>query len=305
MANIGTNGTVLKASEAMQLSDNPAEGNLTSQVSDYLGFGSYSGADCKVIVHYPKDHRAEKELYNEQSYLENNLNTINNKIASYDSSPPTQATINAKINDAADRDATTNALDEIDSQIKILKDIPTSKVLAELQTVSYSIFREKSPVRTLGSVYPRAYVRGPRTIGGSMVFTMFHQHVLHEILKLNLGFYNTGTSDTDKFQYSTNLPDQLPPLDISLVFANEYGAVSHMGLYGVEFVQEGGTFSIEDIFSENVVQYVARDMDPMKIVSKREVNKQGVSDEWSKTASSLLREQQYINNHLLRRNQFI
>jgi hypothetical protein len=273
--------------------------------SQFLGWGSFSGVDTKVIVHYPIDKRAEQALYDDKRYYENQLNSLNNKIVAYESQEATQGTIISLRDDVSARGTVQDALNDIDSQISYIGGIPTSKVLAEIQTVSYSIFREKSPVRTLGSVYPRAYVRGPRTIGGSMIFTVFHQHVLHEILDLNLKFYNTGTSDHDKYIYTTNLPDQLPPLDISFIFANEYGALSHMGLYGVEFIQEGTTLSIEDIFTENVVQYVARDMDPIRLVDKRQVDGQGIREEWSLTASSLLQDSQYRNNTLLRRNQFI
>jgi hypothetical protein len=273
--------------------------------SQFLGWGSYSGADIKVVVHYPIDKRAQQALYDDKLYYEKQLGDINNKIISYEAAGTEQGTIISLRDDVFERDAIQGVLSDIDSEISYLSGIPTSRVLAELQTISYSVYREKSPVRTLGSVYPRAYVRGPRTIGGSMIFTVFHQHVLHEILDLNLKFYNTGTSDHDKYTYTTNLPDQLPPLDISLVFANEYGALSHMGIYGVEFMQEGSTFSIEDIFTENVVQYVARDMDPMRLVDKRQVDGQGIKEEWTLTASSLLLDNQYRNNPLVRRNQFI
>jgi Skp family chaperone for outer membrane proteins len=36
-----------------------------------------------------------------------------------------------------------------------------------------------------------------------------------------------------------------------------------MTIYGVEFVSEGQTMSIHDLFIENQCQYVARDIDPM------------------------------------------
>jgi hypothetical protein len=46
--------------------------------------------------------------------------------------------------------------------------------LAELQTISYSMHRENSPIRTLGHVNPRGFVKGSRTIAGSMIFTQFN-----------------------------------------------------------------------------------------------------------------------------------
>jgi hypothetical protein len=269
--------------------------------SDYLGYGTYSGTDIKVTVHYPGTEKArielnydrettEQELKDEEAYLNkrraagadpSELQEIQNSIAAIESN-----------------------LQSLDDQDKKIRDLPTSKQLAELQTLSWSIYRGKSPDRCFGSVYPKSYVRGQRTIGGSMVFTLFYKHVLHEILSLNLGLYSTGTSDADSYVETTNLIDQLPPLDISIVFANEYGALSHMGLWGVEFIQEGGTLSIEDIFSESVVQYVARDLDPIREVAKRELNSQGVTSHWQTTASDLLNNDS-LKNHLKRRNPYI
>jgi len=77
-----------------------------------------------------------------------------------------------------------------------------------------------------------------------------------------------------------------------------------MGFWGVEFFQEGGTFSIEDIYSENVIHYVTRDIDPMRIVEQREIDGHGVSKEWNKTASTMLSENQLTSSRI-RRNPFI
>lgn len=286
---------------------NPS-GTTNSVVSNHMGYGSFSGADIKVVVHYPRNPYLEKIMNKEKVRLEyelyqydSRIDSLQNTVSSFGSSITPKQVIDL----IDERSSITKQLDDVDRYLEDIKNLPTSKVLAELQTISYSIFREKSPVRTLGSVYPRAYVRGPRTIGGSMIFTVFHKHVLHEVLSMNLGVYSTGTSDHDRYRYSTNLPDQIPPIDMSIIFANEYGAISHMGLWGVEFVQEGSTFSIEDIFTENTVQYVARDLDPMRVVNVREIDGKGVTEEWTKTASGLMYEKQQLNSHLTRRNPFL
>jgi hypothetical protein len=142
-------------------------------------------------------------------------------------------------------------------------DFRTTKVLAELQTISISTFREKTAVRACGRVGVKGYTRGPRTIAGSMIFTVFDRNVLFELL-------DTSQHDADD-KFRAAIKDQLPPIDITIAFANEYGALSRMGLYGVEFVSEGQTMSIEDIILEDVCQFVARDVDPMTPV----VNDQG------------------------------
>ena len=78
-----------------------------------------------------------------------------------------------------------------------------------------------------------------------------------------------------------------------------------MGIYGIDFSQEGGTFSIEDIFSESVVQYTARDLDPMKVVQTAAHTPRGITNEWTKTATQLMADEDTLYGHLKRRNPFI
>lgn len=129
-------------------------------------------------------------------------------------------------------------------------------VLGSVSTFSYSIFREKSPVRVLGRSYSKGYTGGPRTIAGSMVFVVFDRNPLYEIIK-SLDAPQGPPND----RYSTPVADQIPPIDLILWFSNEYGHKSVLRLYGVEFLQEGQTHSINDLYTENVMQYVARDLD--------------------------------------------
>lgn len=272
-----------------------------AKVSEYAKYyGTYSGADIKVIVHYPHDPTMEKALRAVQAKAQSELLQEEEYYAANRK--------NMKTREFADRIIAQQVLraeiEALDNEIFESKNVPSSKTLGELQTISIGSYRDKAPVRPLGSVYPRGYTRGPRSISGSMIFTLFHEHVFHEIMKLSMRAYSTGSSDFDRYTYTTMLIDQLPPLDISLIFANEYGAISHMGLYGVEFFQEGMTFSIEDIYSESVVQYVARDFDPLRIVDQRETDAQGISKQWSNTASDLLREKQIVS-YRTRRNPYI
>lgn len=52
--------------------------------------------------------------------------------------------------------------------------------------------------------------------------------------------------------------DQIPPFDITLAAANEYGSLAVMRIYGVEIMNEGYGVSIDDIVSEQQMTYVAR-----------------------------------------------
>ena len=52
--------------------------------------------------------------------------------------------------------------------------------------------------------------------------------------------------------------DQIPPFDVTLAAANEYGALAVMRIFGVELLNEGSGVSIDDIVTEQQHTYVAR-----------------------------------------------
>lgn len=128
--------------------------------------------------------------------------------------------------------------------------------LAELQTISYSIHRENSPVRTLGHVNPRGFVKGARTIAGSMVFTVFNEYAFYRIQN-----YKKQLASTNGL-YSP-LADMLPPFDIVFSFFNEYGLAAKMKIYGITIVDEGQTMSIDDLITEQTYTYMARGIQPL------------------------------------------
>ena len=130
-------------------------------------------------------------------------------------------------------------------------------VLGNVETFSHSIHREKTPVRVLGRSHPKGYTAGGRTIAGSIVFIVFDRAPLWDVIK-EIDYVRNPSDRT-----TSPLPDQLPPLDLILLFQNEYGHQSIVRLYGVEFIDEGQTYSINDLYSECMMSYVARDMDQM------------------------------------------
>lgn len=130
-------------------------------------------------------------------------------------------------------------------------------VIGNVSTISYSIHRDKVPVRTLGRTYAKSYVSGGATIAGSLVFTVFDTHVLDAVRREVVSEVQAAGGQ------SSPLTQQLPPFDITIFFQNEYGHASYMRIYGVEISDEAQTHSINDIYSENVMQYVARDIDLM------------------------------------------
>lgn len=129
---------------------------------------------------------------------------------------------------------------------------PYTKVIGELTTVSYSINMDKKPIRSIGNVNAKDYVMGQRTIAGSLVFSVFNKHFAEDIIShLNAG-YTAGTAF---------LVDELPPFDLTISAANEYGYRSRLAIYGIRLLNEGQVMSINDVYTENTYQFFATDLE--------------------------------------------
>lgn len=159
-------------------------------------------------------------------------------------------------------------------------------VLGNLNGISFSTTREKSPIYVVGQVDPVSYSRGKRGHAGSLIFTNFDRAALYDIM-------NWGQTD-DKRRYwywakNTDIPaggralllnenediaigklgvekrtanyaDQIPPFTISLTALNEYGNMSVMHILGCELINEGSGISIDDIVTETQMTFVARNI---------------------------------------------
>jgi hypothetical protein len=273
--------------------------------SVFLNNTSYSGADIKLVVHVYDAGASKKDrlkvlgleaesLSTGLDALQSEYTRISTKLASAKPGTPEQRILNTQASALKSQilsggNSLISTADEIDRLQKSDTSLNT-KVLAEVQTISISTHRDKRAIRSLGKVYPVGFSRGQREIAGSMIFTVFNEHVLYQLL-------DAHPSDFDATAYTSSLLDQLPPMDITIAFANEYGQLSRMGIYGVEFVNEGQTMSIEDIMTENVCNYVARDFDPMRSVAQRNIDEGSrLMSEWVGTkASDLILEDEYQN----------
>lgn len=159
--------------------------------------------------------------------------------------------------------------------------------VGELSGITWSITREKAPIYTLGSANPRSFSRGKRGIAGTLIFTVFDRPALYNML--------VGAKDSSSVQYFTRssnaLPgfgqlthrgitpvdqqttdvqaffpyyaDQIPPFNVSITFANEYGQAAKRSVYGLEIINEGSGAQMDDIMLEENMTFVARDLGPM------------------------------------------
>jgi hypothetical protein len=158
--------------------------------------------------------------------------------------------------------------------------------IGALAGLTWSVTREKAPVFTMGSPNPRSFSRGKRGIAGSLIFMTFDRPALYNLIASNAGndefkiwtrtwnvLPNTGTASAiapidsaDGMGLSHVLPyyaDQVPPFDITVTFANEYGQAAVKAIYGVELLNEGSGASMDDMVMEETMTYVAREIGPM------------------------------------------
>lgn len=172
-------------------------------------------------------------------------------------------------------------------------------VVATLSGITWSVTREKAPIYTMGSANPRSFSRGKRGIAGSMIFTTFDRPALYQMLLDHVQdpsvMYYTRTSnvlpglnpntlhrgivpayaDGDDFENLTGgqtldvtraMPyyaDQIPPFDVNITYANEYGQQATKSIYGVELLNEGSGASMDDVVIEETMTFVAREIGPM------------------------------------------
>ncbi len=161
--------------------------------------------------------------------------------------------------------------------------------IGTLSGITWSVTREKAPVFTMGSPNPRSFSRGKRGIAGSLIFMTFDRPGLYNLIANSLTNENfkiwtrnwnllpnmgsniaanisSATDASAGFGVQRALPyyaDQIPPFDITLTFANEYGQAAVKSIYGVELLNEGSGASMDDLVMEETMTFVAREIGPM------------------------------------------
>jgi hypothetical protein len=124
-------------------------------------------------------------------------------------------------------------------------------VFGELSSISYSVFREKYPVRALGRISMKGFTRGMRTITGILSFTVFDETIVYKAME-----------EVAKQGYKM-LMDEMPMFDVTITMANEFGTRSKLTIYGITTYTEGKVLSINSTTTENVYEFYALDIDPL------------------------------------------
>lgn len=182
-----------------------------------------------------------------------------------------------------------------------IRAVVEGETIGALQAISYAIQREKAPIYVMGRVDPLSFSRGKRGIAGTIITLMLDQHVLMQKPFSDRRFVADNdeiyaqSSDLNNAENTADLQDnaaafngsdlssnyeikqawyvdQLPPFDAVIVAANEYGQAATMRIYGIEILNEGSGFSIDDIVIENQMTYVCRTILPWQKLGSWDFN---------------------------------
>ncbi|HHY08872.1 MAG TPA: hypothetical protein GX530_10265 [Corynebacteriales bacterium] len=121
-------------------------------------------------------------------------------------------------------------------------------VIGNIHTITYSTHSEIIQMRKLGSRRVGGFARGPRTVAGTLIFTVFERDIVRQLAPE----YMDGI-----------LLDEMPPFNINVICRNDGGRISRYAILGVRLVDSGMVMSIDDIITENTVSYIAEDIVPL------------------------------------------
>ena len=161
-----------------------------------------------------------------------------------------------------------------------------------LGAISYSIHRDKMPVRKLGSAVAHSYTTGTRTIAGSIVVINFDRAAFFQLLSDDAYNYSKsiyGFSLEPKEENFTKTADQIPPFDLLLIFSEEVkggkfpnkgdsseafsrAPGSRLMLKNVRLIDEGMVTGTDEAYLESTFQYVAEDIEYLKPIETPPAN---------------------------------
>jgi hypothetical protein len=137
-----------------------------------------------------------------------------------------------------------------------------TRLMQNLQTITFSTHSEMYPVRAFGSKASKAYARGIRTVAGTLIFLLKENDpFINEIVMSPEVMVANGPYEKKKCYI-----DNLPEFDLIVQASSEvpdrtlgYPISRGTSLYlqGVNLPESGGTMSIHDLYTEIMYTYVA------------------------------------------------
>jgi len=140
--------------------------------------------------------------------------------------------------------------------------------IGSLLSLSYQVYRDKTPVYNLGNTNIDGFAIGKRYVAGSIIKTVFLDDDITNFLQivadgLNLNRYVDNLYQLKlekKRAYHHLMYDDVLPFDIIVLISSEYGSwsVSEV-IYGATLISSGTVHSIHDLITESTMSFVARD----------------------------------------------
>jgi hypothetical protein len=135
-------------------------------------------------------------------------------------------------------------------------------VIGSLNSISYSIYRAKFPVLSLGRITPKGFTRGGRTITGSLNFLDFNQSIVFDLME---EMRETG--------YKIVM-DEMPMFDVTVTLANEFGERSTFTIYGITTFTEGKAISSRSLEISTFYEFYALDITPLSSLKNKRTESQ-------------------------------
>jgi hypothetical protein len=179
-----------------------------------------------------------------------------------------------------------------------IKAVVNGHVFGNLISISWNITREKAPIYVLGVKDPVSMSRGKRGIAGTLSFQNFERDAIQMLIQQEPDRYqytdylsNIATYDlygdpdpmNGWFKWSAAdsvlgistqtayYADQMPPMDVTLTYANEYGNLAVEQVFGIEILNEGKGVHIDDMAVETAMTFICRGIGKLQPVSREEM----------------------------------
>ena len=153
-------------------------------------------------------------------------------------------------------------------------------------SLSYQVYRDKSPVFSLGKNTVRGFAIGNKYVAGSMVLNMFlddeisvfirdivgeHMQLAEEedLERIRNSSFQDGLGDRQAYvvkdenykQSHSFMKDDLTAFNIHVIFASEqHGESTKITIYDANFINNGQVMSIDDIVTESTASFVAKNI---------------------------------------------
>ncbi len=163
--------------------------------------------------------------------------------------------------------------------------------LNSLSTVSFQVNEMRNPVRRLGYSIPVGFTKAIRTIAGTLVLTVLKDHPLKELL---VSIENTQDETETNCKVRSGSQSILSNKEFDLLL--HYQSEGHQEFYsefkikGINLISQSLVTSVNDMVTEMIFQFMAKDYEDFVLVDKNEVTRRTVKrKEQEQRAAELLK----------------